>query len=311
MEEDFYSRMRSKAASTRGGSRSVIGAVLAAFLLGGALVGFAAWYYDFGSGGDDAGNVTTEMPQVDGPSTAASPAAGETAAQEQANTNAAAAVQAVEIVAGQQGGIEARVTAMEQRLTALDIQAQAAYGNAARAEALLVAFATRRAIERGTSLDYLEEQIKVRFEDGFPNAVAAVLAAAENPVTLDRLRAQLDGLAPALLADPQAESAWAWFKREIGGLFVIRKQSTPSPAPTRRLERARIFLETGQIENAIAEVRQMPGADQAGQWLADADRYAAALRALDRLETSAIVGSEAVNDITGTPASPVPRSGAQ
>jgi hypothetical protein len=311
MEEDFYSRMRSKAAVERSqGGRPVLVAALVAFLLGGAAVGLAGWYYGLGPGSNDGETAIVDdsaLVELASPS----PDPSQAAANAEATTNAAAAVHAVEIVAGQQGGIEARVTSMEQRLTTLGIQAQAAYGNASRAEALLVAFATRRAIERGTSLDYLEEQIKVRFEDGFPNAVAAVLAAAEQPVTLDKLRARLDGLAPQLLADPQQESNWEWFKREIAELFVIRKQSTPSPAPARRLERARLFLETGQIENAIGEIRNMPGADEAQQWLADADRYAAALRALDRLENSAIVGGEGVNDITGTPAGPAVRSGAQ
>lgn len=313
MEEDFYSRMRSKAAAGRNsGARAIVGAALAAFLLGAAVTGLTLWNYGLGPFGEEGEPASAG--QADGPAqlvlATPTPVPSEAAAEDEAKTSAAAAVQAVEMVASQQGGIEARVTAMEQRLTALDLQAQAAYGNAARAEALLVAFATRRAIERGTPLGYLEEQIKVRFEDGFPNAVAAILAAAERPVTLDKLRARLDGLAPQLLADSPEESGWEWFKREIGELFIIRKESTPSPAPSRRLDRARIFLETGQIENAIAEVRQMPGADSAGQWIADAERYAAALRGLDRLETSAIVGGEGVKDITGTPAVPAARSGA-
>lgn len=305
MEEDFYSRMSSRAAAGRpSDTRPVLAIAAAAFLLGGVAVGATAWYFGFDP--FDRSEQLQEPARVE-----LSTAAPDPATNSEASTRAAAAVQAVEIVAGQQGGIEARVTAMEQRLTALDLQAQAAYGNAARAEALLVAFATRRAIERGTELGYLEEQIDARFEDGFPNAVAAVLAAAERPVTLDKLRAGLDGLEPQLLADPDEESGWQWFKREIGDLFVIRKASTPSPAPTRRLSRARIFLESGQVENAIAEVRQLPGATRAGPWLADAERYAAALRALDRLENSAIVGAEGVTDISGTPAGPDARSGAQ
>src|SRR3569833_2542051 len=45
-----------------------------------------------------------------------------------------------------------RVNVMEQRLAALDLQSRAAVGNAGRAEALLVAFAARRAHGRGVQL---------------------------------------------------------------------------------------------------------------------------------------------------------------
>ena len=48
----------------------------------------------------------------------------------------------------QQGGIDQRLAAAEQRLARLDLQAQAAAGNAARAEGLLIAFATRRRLFR-------------------------------------------------------------------------------------------------------------------------------------------------------------------
>jgi len=308
MEQDFYSRMNSKAAAGRAPSaRPVITAALAAFLLGGATIGLLAWNSGFDPFGWSDGSTDGQSGRI--PLAQASSADGVVVAQ--ASTNAAAAVQAVEMVASQQGGIEARVVAMEQRLTALDLQAQAAYGNAARAEALLVAFAARRAIERGAPLDYLEEQIKIRFEDAYPNAVAAVLAAAEKPTTIDRLREGLDSISPRLLEDPQEESTWGWITRELSQLFVIRRQATPSPVPARRLDRAKVYLEIGQVENAIAEVRNMPGGNRAGQWLADAERYAAALHALDRLENSAIVGPQATRDIRDPRVVAVSASGAQ
>jgi hypothetical protein len=45
-----------------------------------------------------------------------------------------------------------RVSALEQRLSQIDFQSRAAVGNADRAEALLVAFAARRALDRGIGL---------------------------------------------------------------------------------------------------------------------------------------------------------------
>jgi hypothetical protein len=284
MEEDFYSRMSSRAAAAQQPSiRPVLLTALAAFLLGGAAVGTVAWYYGFDPFGWYDVEQAPQRVQIAQPNPAAS---------SEATTKAAAAVQAVEIVAGQQGGIEARVTAMEQRLTALDLQAQAAYGNASRAEALLVVLAARRAIERGTALAYLQEQLKVRFGDAHPRSVAAVLAEGEEPVTLDQLVARLDQLAPDLMDGPAGESAWNWFSREIGELFIVRKASTPAPAPARRLARAKLLLDAGQVEKAIAEVQQMPGSALATNWIADASRYVEALNALDLLETSAILGPE-------------------
>ena len=46
------------------------------------------------------------------------------------------------------GGMDQRIAALEQRLARIDLQAAATEGNTARAEALLIAMAARRAIER-------------------------------------------------------------------------------------------------------------------------------------------------------------------
>ena len=59
--------------------------------------------------------------------------------------------------------LERQVAELERRLARIDLQAAAAEGNTARAEALLVALATRRAVERGAPLGYLEQQLRQRF----------------------------------------------------------------------------------------------------------------------------------------------------
>src|SRR5207342_3202960 len=106
-------------------------------------------------------------------------------------------------------------------------------------------------------------------------SVRAVLAAERDPVTLDQLIARLDGLAPQLGESAPNEGTFDWLSRELGELFVVRREDAPSPAPERRLERARLFLESGRTEAAVAEVRNLPNAAKAGDWIADADRYAA------------------------------------
>ena len=211
------------------------------------------------------------------------------------------AVQRVERVVEQQGGLDSRVAAMEQRLTRLDMQSQAAAGNAARAEGLLIAFASRRAIERGAPLGYLADQLRLRFGEARPNAVQTVIDAAQDPVTLDRLVARLEGLAPVLTEAPADEGVFTRLGRELSSLFVVRHEDTPSPLSERRLERARLFLDSGRIEAAVQEVRGLPNAAEAETWINDAERFAAAQRALETLETAAVLDPRGLRTSEGEP----------
>ena len=56
--------------------------------------------------------------------------------------------------------LAARVAELEQRLSRITLQAESASGNASRSEGLLVAFAVRRALDRGLSLGYLDAQLR-------------------------------------------------------------------------------------------------------------------------------------------------------
>jgi len=205
---------------------------------------------------------------------------------------------------GQEGELDRRIADLEQRLARIDVEADAAAGNAARAEGLLIAAAARRAVERGDRLGYLADQLRMRFGAAEPEAVQAVLATESEPVTLDLLLARLDGLAPQLGEGTANEGTLDWLSRELGELFVVRHEDTPSPAPVRRLERARLFLESGRTEGAIAEVRNMPNAASAADWIADASRYAAAQRGLERIEAAAILEPEHLRDGNGQPVAP-------
>ncbi|MXO64986.1 hypothetical protein GRI91_04395 [Altererythrobacter endophyticus] len=262
------------------------------FCLGAGLAGYFAWrggMFEFGS--PDLINVRQESADTQ-PEAASSPnpEPSATAATEPVTAGDAAKTrQAMAKVAQQQGGLDQRVAAMEQRLTRLDLQAQAAAGNAARAEGLLIAFATRRAIERGAPLGYLADQLRLRFGDARPNAVRKVIEISQDPVTLDQLVAQLEGLSSKLVQAPDNEGTWDWLSRELSDLFVIRAETSPSPAPQQRLDRARLFLESGRINSAIGEVSNLPNASEASAWIDAAQRYAAGQEALDLLETTAIL----------------------
>lgn len=182
-----------------------------------------------------------------------------------------------------------RVDALDDRVDAIDSQAREASGNADRAEALLVAFAARRVIDRGQPLGYLETMLRNHFGGVEPQAVAMTIASSQRPVTLASLRDGFVALSPSLVARPPQESWWKGFSREMGALFVIRRAETPSALPDDRRDRARLALEQGQVEVALTEVARLPGAAAAKDWMVSARRYVLVHNALDRIETAALL----------------------
>jgi hypothetical protein len=304
--DQSYDFTRAQAPKRSISLRSGLIALALAFVLGIAITLYFARGGDLGIGSVFSVRSDEEAATQPVDDAAAALASEEVAAPEPtpsatqgADTVVEEAVERVAQVAEQQGGLDSRVAAMEQRLTRLDIQSQAAAGNAARAEGLLIAFASRRAIERGAPLGYLADQLRLRFGEARPNAVQTVIDAAQDPVTLDRLVARLEGLAPILNDAPADEDVFTMLGREISSLFIVRREDTPSPLGERRLERARLFLESGRIEAAVQEVRSLPNAVEAEQWIADAERFAAAQRALETLETAAVLDPRGLRDSEG------------
>ena len=288
-----YSASSTAASRRKSQTKALIGLGLGAFLLG----SLATWVLAGKPGLPELGLIDfKDDVQVTAPTGTAAPDA-RTGQAGPADVRQAA--DRVEEMAEQQGGIDQRVAALEQRIARLDLQSQAAAGNAARAEGLLVTFAARRSIERGVPLGYLADQLRLRFGDAQPNAVRTVIEASRNPVTLDKLIAQLDGLAPALAEAPPEEGALGWLSRELSELFVVRREESPAPEPRRRLERARLFLESGRAEAAVSEVRNLPNAAGAAAWIRDAERYAGAQRALELLETAALLEPRELRDSAG------------
>lgn len=292
MEESYRSFARAQPRSANLSRRSLW---VAAGIVVLAVIGALVWWQGLGTG--DLVRVVREEPApVAGSEPAPTPSAS---SSEAVAEDAREAVARVEQVVEQQGGLDSRVAAMEQRLSRIDLQLEAAAGNAARAEGLLITFAARRAIERGTPLGYLADQLRLRFGDARPNAVQTVIDASQDPVTLDQLIARLDGLAPKFADTAPDDGVLNWLGRELSGLFVIRREDQPSPQPQRRIERARLFLQSARPEAAVAEVRNLPSAAGAAEWIADAERYARVQRALELLETTAILESRGLRDGAG------------
>lgn len=271
MPEDYYT-----APSPRKGSslKALLAAGLLSFIGGAGLIAYLVrdGQIDLGPGAS-APQAAAILPS---PTAASSPASGAAAAT-----------------------LETKLAELERRMAQLDLQASAFSGTSARAEGLLVAMATRRAVEQGKALGYLEDQLKTRFADARPAAVNTLLGFARNPVTLDQLSAQLEDLGPALLGNPNNEDGWDRFKRELSGLFVIRREDGQVHKPAQRLDHALLMLRGGRIDEAMAEVSRMPGGAAAKDWAEAAQRYAAAQAALAQVEEAALNEPERLKNATG------------
>lgn len=182
-----------------------------------------------------------------------------------------------------------RVAQLEARLRSVENATQRNAGSVGRADALLVAFASRRAIDRGVPLGYLEMVLAERFGAQHPVAVATIITASRTPVTLDALKDDYSRLQSELRRGAPDEGLWQGLKREMGSIVAVRRASAPSPKPEARYERAMARLEQGQVDLALAETMRLPGASRAGPWIANARRYIAAHRALDEVESSALL----------------------
>jgi len=182
-----------------------------------------------------------------------------------------------------------RVNQIEQRIGEIDSQSRTAVGNADRAEGLLVAFAARRALDRGVALGYIEGLLRERFGESQRLPVATIITASRQPVTLEELQEGLQEVGPQLTGVGPGKNWWTALKTEFGGIVTVRKSGTPSTLPAERLRRATRRLEAGQVDVALAEVLRMPGRENAEAWVAHARRYVAARRALDTIETAALL----------------------
>ena len=163
----------------------------------------------------------------------------------------------------------------------------------------MIAFAVRRAIERGLPLGALEGQLRKRFGETHGEAVSIVIGTATQPVTLEDLRLALDTIAPRLAGSPD-DGIWSRGKRLLSDLVVLRQADSPSPRAADRLRRARRALDEGNVEAALAEVARMPGAADAQSWTSAAKRYIASRNALREIEVAAMETSGETSGATST-----------
>lgn len=179
-----------------------------------------------------------------------------------------------------------RIALLEQRLGELGTDTRVASGNVDRSEGLLVAFAARRALERGVGLGYLEGLLRQRFGENQAEAVGTIIDFSQAPVTLQQLQLGLTEAAPQLTG-AAGQTFLDALSTELSNLVVVRREGTPSTDPGARLRRATARMEAGQVEEALQEVLRMPGRENARDWIDSAQRYVAARQALDKIELAA------------------------
>jgi hypothetical protein len=182
-----------------------------------------------------------------------------------------------------------RLGALENRLARVENATARAEGSAGRADALVVAFAARRAIDRGVALGYLENLLVDRFGAQHQHAVATIITASRQPVRLDDLIAEYESLGPELRRGGPQDSWWTNLKRGFGSLVEIHSVDRPASNPEARYQRAKQRLQGGDVDQALAETMRLPGAARAADWVAKARRYIAAHRALDEIESGALL----------------------
>ncbi|MEY3906228.1 MAG: hypothetical protein RIR59_1051 [Pseudomonadota bacterium] len=190
------------------------------------------------------------------------------------------------------GEAELRMAALEARLAEADRMSGKALDDARRAERLLILVATRRAVDRGLALTYLESLLDQQFGRVYPRDVAQIIAHARQPVTLDQLTEEL-GLIRADLTLPPGSGGWIdTVVNDLRGLATVRRADQPSEAPAKKLERARRAMARDQVDIAVKEIAALPGAPKAQDWLTKARRYVAVRAALDRLEAATLLNPQ-------------------
>jgi hypothetical protein len=154
-------------------------------------------------------------------------------------------------------------------------------------------------IDRGEPLRFLADQLRLRFSNAQPRAVNTIITFSRNPVTADQLAARLEALTPDLTGKAPDTSLMDRALNDISNLFTVRREPSEVISPKAAVERARVMLRGGRVEEAIAQVKRLPGAGAADKWIADAQRYADVQDALDLIETAAMLEPSRLQDANG------------
>lgn len=187
-------------------------------------------------------------------------------------------------LAGSLGPVSEQVDTLEARLASIRAAVDHAESNGRRAEAMLLAVAARRTLDRGVPLGFLQAQLRARFP-GQPRAVDTIVQTAARPVTVESLRAGL----PDLDLVRSGGRLLTLVRGEGPPLLSFRRSGTPIRDPAKRLDDADQALGRGDVAAAVDQVSAMRSTPERQRWLDAARRYLDARQALDVIETAAIL----------------------
>ncbi len=201
---------------------------------------------------------------------------------------------------------EQRVAELQTQIGALGARVEGAVNGAAHdaltAQGVLLAAATRRAVEAGQPLGALEPPLRARYGQSYPGPVEALVAAGAHPITLARLRQDFARLRPALASEPgRSDDWWTSLKSAIGGVVAVRRAGDVRVDPEQQAGVAAQLLDSGDVAGAAAIVIRLPGSRAAANWLADARRYRAAQAALAQLEAAALAPAAVTPAVAAAP----------
>jgi hypothetical protein len=128
-----------------------------------------------------------------------------------------------------------------------------------------------------------------RFGQQHQQAVATVITQSRQPVRLNDLTSEYEALGPELRRGGPQDNWWTNFKRELGTMVELHRADKPAVNPDARYQRAMRHLSSGEVDQALAETMRLPGAAYAQDWVNKARRYIAAHRALDEIESAALL----------------------
>jgi hypothetical protein len=228
--------------------------------------------------------VTTAAPAVDAP--AAAIPAGERLARTEAKIETsteqlARDAERIDRLTSEVAALSARVAAETGRSEAASLTAIAA---ADRAQGMIAVLLARQALEAGRRLNGIEPVLRQSFETRYPQAVNAVSALGNAPVTLATLRRDFMGLNP-----PSNGAGLDWWQSLTAAVRSV--VTRPGDAPQAPREAAAAALARGDVAAAANQLRRLPEPRPVAvsAWLAAADRWQAGMAALTTLETAAIM----------------------
>jgi hypothetical protein len=158
--------------------------------------------------------------------------------------------------------------------------------SASQAEALLLVLSARQMIQAGEPLGDLGSRLQASFGQSQPQALAIIAQATRKPLSNGALLASFDAIAPQLTLP--VGTVWDRLQHELGSLFVIRSADAKQTRSQSAINKARKAILKGDIADAARIVRTLPGAANAKDWLAQANRAIAVSQALDVLNGAAL-----------------------